>query len=827
MDAHIILSVRTLFPPRRAQTVVLAKTQIKGAVAQLGERCVRNAEVRSSILLSSKIYSMQNEKNSTSQAGGSSAGKPKGKSDKSGGLGDIKGLWLFLLVLIIIPVTSFSIAAGGIFLYRLYETLPTHNQLQNVEQSLVSKVLDKDGKLIHEFSVERRFWMPLDKIPENMQNAVLAIEDRRFYTHWGINLERNVGAMLANFSSGRLAQGASTITQQLARNLYLTADKTYVRKLREILTAIQLERTYTKREILELYLNQAYLGAGVYGVQAAAEHYFSKSVYDLTVGECAIIAGTIQRPEHYRPDRQANIERVTARRNTVLRSMVITGAIDEATAQAAMAEPVKANPKVYAAPKAPYFIEMVRRYVADKYGDEQLYNAGLVIQTTLDPVAQDSAEASAARQIQALQARLNRMFVDANRLERRLGIPRDKIIANFDSVFAKNTEDFRALHDTLRLRRAQIAVVALDVQTGAIRTLIGGRDFQESRFNRVTQARRQAGSAFKPYVYSAALERGNIHPATVILDQPITLVTPEGEWRPENYDRTFSGPMSIRSALARSNNLVAIQVFNRVGGQTVVEHAQKMGIRQTLHTGPSLAIGACEVTPMEMTSSYGIYANRGIHAEPYFIQKITDRNGRVLEETVPKERRAISPQDAFLMSSMLSHVVCCGTAASIRGLGFTRLAGGKTGTTNDYSDAWFVGFTPQIVCGVWAGVDERLSMGHGVTGSVAAVPVWTRTMQTLHRDLPVREFSRPDGIRSVSICRQSSGLAREACPQTAFEFVKFDSTVDTCAAHGINRGLGSGMDVFGPSRRSGGERGRSGGDGGEQKEPARKRSMMF
>jgi penicillin-binding protein 1A len=766
---------------------------------------------------------MQNGKNGTSDTGsGGGAGKSGGKSD----LGKIRGLWLFLLVLVVIPVIAFSIAAGGIFIYRLYKSLPTHSQLQNIEPSLVSKVLDKDGNLIHEFSVERRFWVQLDKIPENLQNAVIAIEDRRFYTHWGINVERNVGAMLANVNLGRLAQGASTITQQLARNLYLTADKTFIRKLREMLTAVQLERSYTKREILELYLNQAYLGAGVYGVQAAAQHYFSKSVSELTLNESAIIAGVIQAPEHYRPDRSANIERITTRRNAVLRSMVITGAIDEATAQAAIAEPVTANPKVYSPPKAPYFIEMVRRYVAEKYGDEQLYNAGLVIQTTLDPVAQDSAEASMARQIGALQARLNRMFVDANRLERRLGIPRDRILAEFDSIYTANLEEFSKFHDTLKYRRAQMAVVALDVQTGAIRTLIGGRDFRESRFNRVIQARRQAGSAFKPYVYSAALERG-LHPATVVLDQPITLVTSEGEWRPENYDRTFSGPMSIRTALARSNNLVAIQVFNRVGGQTVVDHARNMGIRQPLHTGPSLAIGACEVTPMEMTSSYGIYANRGIHAEPYFIEKITDRNGRVLEETAVKTRTVISPQDAFLMSSMLAHVVCCGTGASIRGLGFTRPAGGKTGTTNNYSDAWFVGFTPQIVCGVWAGIDERMSMGHGVTGSSAAIPVWTRAMQALHRDLPIQEFRRPEGIRSVSICHQTSGLARESCPRTMLEFVKGDTQIDTCAVHGVARGLRDDVDLFGPSRRGGGSRGSGDGGGGEQREPTRRRSMMF
>ena len=749
---------------------------------------------------------------------GKSAARTGGPGEPSK-RGNIRGRWFFILILIVMPLTAFSFVAGSVFLYRLYETLPTHTQLQNVEQALVSKVLDKDGKLIHEFSVERRFWVSLDQIPVDLQNAVIAIEDRRFYNHWGINVERNIGAILANLDSGRFAQGASTITQQLARNLYLTSDKTIIRKIREVLTAAQLERSYTKKEILELYLNQVYLGAGVYGVQAASQHYFNKNVSDLTLSESAIIAGIIQLPERHRPDRQANSTRITARRNAVLRSMVIIGAISDAAARAAIAEPVAANPKVYLPPKAPYFMEMVRRYVAEKYGDEQLYNGGLVIHTTLDTYAQDSIERSMARQIESLQRRLNWIFLSGTNADRKIGISREAFIADFDSLYALNAEEYGRLHDTLKLRRAQIGVVAIEVSTGAIRALVGGRDFQESRFNRVTQARRQAGSAFKPFVYSAALRNG-FTPATVVLDQPITLITPEGEWRPENYDRTFAGPMSIRSALARSNNLVAIQVFNKVGGQTVVDHAKNMGIKQTLHTGPSLAIGACEVTPLEITSSYGVYANRGIHTETFFVQKIVTRNGRVLEQTVPKERQAISPPDAFLMSSMLGQVVCCGTGASIRSTyGFKRPAGGKTGTTNDYADAWFIGFTPQIVCGVWTGVDERLSMGRGVTGSVAAIPVWAAAMHALHKDLPVEDFRRPEGIRQALICAQTSGLSKGACPVTKGEYFRNDMVVDTCTVHGVAASLrGGGIDIFGPSRRS------SGIGGGE---PAKRRSFIF
>jgi penicillin-binding protein 1A len=746
--------------------------------------------------------------------------------------GKLKGLPVFIPLLMAIPALSFCLAAGAVFIYRLYETLPMHTQLQNIEQSLVSRVLDKDGKLIHEFSVERRFWVPLEKIPVELQNAVIATEDRKFYGHWGIDAMRNISAVFVNLARGKKAQGASTITQQLARNLYLSSDKTFIRKVREALTAIQLERNYTKREILELYLNQVYLGAGVYGAQAAAEHYYSKNVGDLTLNECATIAGTIQLPEHHRPDKPGNAERSTARRNSVLQAMVAARFINKAAAKAVAGEPVEANPKVYRPPVAPYFMEMVRKHVSDKYGDEILYNGGLSIQTTLDPAAQDSTEKSAERAVAGLQKRLNRIFLDGSAADRKLGISRQAYLDSFDSIYAQNAADYASLHDTLKYRKAQIAVVALESATGAILTLIGGRDFQESKFNRATQAKRQPGSAFKPFVYTAAMDNG-ISPATVILDQPITLVTPDGEWRPENYDRKFLGPMSVRDALAKSNNLVAIQVFTKVGGQTVVDYAAQMGIRQKLNPVPSLAIGSCEVVPIDIISAYSAFPNRGIRAEPYFIEKITDKNGRVLEKAAVKEHQAISPATAFLMTSMLGSVVCCGTAASIGGLGFRRPAGGKTGTTNEYSDAWFIGFTPQITTGVWTGIDERRSMGYGVTGSAAAIPVWVDAMKELHKNLPRQEFSRPMGTKGLVICSQSFGLAKNSCPKTKVEYFKYEMTVDSCNVHGIARGLRSGdeMDIFGPSRRGpvsgGGGSGAGGGSGGSSPAPAKKPSFMF
>lgn len=691
-------------------------------------------------------------------------------------------IWIILLYIFLF-CTFLAVSSGSWFLYRLYQSLPTLSQMQNIEQKLVSKVLGKNGTLIHEFSIERRFWVSIDKIPLELQNALIAIEDRRFYKHWGIDIKRIIGAVLVNVLRGGYAQGASTLTQQLARNVYLTADASMIRKIREALTAIQLESCYTKREILELYLNQVYLGAGVYGVEAASEHYFSKHVSELNINECTMLAGLIQTPERYRPDRQANLNRMLKRRNEVIKAMRVMKFLDAAEAKQLVSQPLSVNPKKSAAPVGSYFTEMVRKYVADKYGDDLLYNGGLTIHTTLDPVAQDSAECALQLQVRSLQQRLNRIFLDSTKADEVIKVNRQKFLENFDSIYALHEEKFSKYPDSVKLRKAQMSVLALDVNTGAIRVMIGGRDFSESKFNRALYARRQPGSAFKPFVYTAAIENG-FTPATVILDQPITLMTPDGEWRPENHDKVFYGPIALRSALAKSVNLVAIQVLNKVGANLVIEYARRMGLKHTLKPVPALAIGACEVTPIELTSAYAVFANGGIWKKPYSIEKIVDRNGRILESHVPEEREVLSAQTAFLMSSLLRSVICCGTGASIPGLGFNRPAGGKTGTTNDYSDAWFVGFTPQIACGVWAGVDERRSLGRGVTGSLAAIPTWVKTMSTLHKGLPVKDFQRPEGIKTESVCKDSHLKAVASCPKTEIEFFLYESSIDSCDIHG-------------------------------------------
>jgi len=692
----------------------------------------------------------------------------------------------------------FTAAAGigmaGRFLFNMAKTLPSPSQLHNIQPPLVSKVYAADGSLVHEFSVERRFWVPLDQIPRDLHNAVIAIEDRRFYRHWGIDIRRIFGAALANLLRGGIAQGGSTLTQQLARNVYLTQRQSLIRKVREAMTAVQIERYYTKKEIIELYLNQVYLGAGVYGVEAASQQYFSKPAAELTLNECAVLAGCIQLPEHYRPDKPDNIKRITARRNAVLSAMKEMGFIDRATASAVAGDTIPSNPQKRTAKSAPYFIEMVRQYMEQKYGEQQLYNGGLEIHTTLDPYAQDTAENAMRRQLKVVQRRANRIFLDSTNAHRDFGVAKEYFLAHFDSLYSLRRKEYEALPDSVRLRVVQSSVVAIENRTGAIRVLIGGRDFSESKFNRALQARRQPGSAFKVFVYAAAIDSGYT-PASLILDQAITLETPDGLWRPENYDRQFYGPVTVREAIKKSMNIAAIQVLMDIGAQKVVEYARRMGLKQSMNPVPALAIGACQATPMEMTSAYSIFANNGVQVRPYFIERVIGKHGRVLEEHSPVSDNILSPRTAFIMTSLLQSVVTGGTAASIPGLGFTRPAAGKTGTTNDYSDAWFIGFTPQITCGVWVGVDERRGMGSGVTGAFAAIPIWVPAMAGLHRSLPVEYFHPADGVVMRRVCSQSHKIAREECPKYYDEYFIDGVFPDSCTQHGSGSAL-RGKSIF-------------------------------
>ena len=716
------------------------------------------------------------------------------------------------IILGVVFFVALITAIGIGFLRNVYETLPEPQELADIQPSLVSKVYASDGSLIHEFSIERRFWVPLCSVPENLVNAVIAIEDRRFHSHWGVDLRRNVSAMIGNIINKRYDQGASTITQQLARNVYFTQRKTLMRKVREILTAIQLEKYYTKDEIMELYLNKIYLGGGNYGMSAAARQYFSKTVSELDLNESAVLAGLIQLPEHYRPDRERNLERITVRRRSVLNGMVRAGFIERERADSINSTPIPNNPFVPVAARAPYFVEQVRRELERRYGANMLYNGGLSIFTTLDPQAQLQAEISVRDRLDTLQRAQNRFFIDNAKAFELIGVRRELMMSRFDSVYTAHAEFFNALPDSIRLRQMQASVIALDVETGAVRVMVGGRDFVQSRFNRATQAVRQPGSAFKPFIYAAAMTNGYTA-ASVVADRPITIVDElrGSTWRPENFDRNFLGDITIREALRRSSNLVAVQVIESVGPEKVVELARSMGLRRNIPPVPALALGTCEATNLELTLAYAAFANQGYRPTEYFIERVADRNGRVIFEHRPEARQVIDPALALLMTSLMQDVVVRGTGASIRSVHqFMRPAAGKTGTTNNYTDAWFIGYTPQIACGVWVGTDRNQSMGAGITGTRGAIPIWAPVMRALHRDLPEESFVYSGRLEVREVCSVSHELASIYCPNPYNEMFLHGITPSDCSVHRMTtrRDASNALDFFGtqaPSRnRTGG-----------------------
>jgi penicillin-binding protein 1A len=643
-------------------------------------------------------------------------------------------------------------------------------------------VYDKNGDLIHEFSIERRFWMPLDSFPTHLREAVIAIEDARFYTHWGIDIRRIAGAALQNITSGRYAQGASTITQQLARNAFFSHDKRIIRKIRESLAAIDIERYYTKDEILELYLNMVYMGAGVYGMEAASQQYYSKSASELTLGESALLAGCIQRPEAFRPDKEKNRQRAAARRNTVLASMMRNDYISSEEFGTYRDTEVSANPAERAAGYGPYFVEEIRRRVIRMLGEDRLYHQGISIYTTMCSHAQKAAEKAVSRHLDTLQRIPNRLFINDNRAWELIDVSRDELFDNFDSLYAEHRETFEALHDSLKLRKLQTSVVSLDNSTGAVRVLIGGRDFSESSYNRAVQGGRQPGSAFKPFVYAAAFQNGYT-PATIMIDKPITVDTDQGKWRPVNFDRRFHGEVSLEYALKKSLNLVAIELLQSVGTHRVIPLARSMGIEGHLPAVPALAIGVGNVSNIDLTQAYSVFPNLGKRRDPYFIDSIVDNRGKTIYRQEPVEEEVLSDGVASLMIKMLEKVVHEGTAASLGRSDVPRPVAGKTGTTNDNSDAWFVGFSPRYTAGVWVGADQRRSMGRGITGGRGAIPIWKEVMKALHSELPRTSFEISSDVVKRRVCAETGQLAGSYCPETSSTYFLAHTIPDECEEH--------------------------------------------
>ncbi len=600
------------------------------------------------------------------------------------------------------------------------------------EMDQATAVYDASDRLVFTVFKERRMEVPLDRVSPHLLDALLAIEDQRFYDHAGFDLVRIASAVLANVRRGRAAQGGSTITQQLARQSFLTPDKTVRRKLQELVLAARIERRYSKQDILRLYLNKVYFGDGLYGIEAAAQGFFGKHASDLSIDEAALLAGLVKSPSSYAPT--ISVERAVARRNLVLQVMRDNATIDHATWERARQTPVHLQDGLRIdEPTGQYFKEQVRRELVERFGWEAVYQGGLKVYSTIDMAMQQAAEAAVAEQLEQLDQRRARLL--AGRARKGQPPPTDPA-------------------------PLQAALVALDPHTGEVRAMVGGRDFDASKFNRAVQARRQPGSAFKPFVYAAALEAG-FTPASLIqhLNEPIDTV--EGAWVPEEEHETGDS-ISLRAGLRTSSNRAAVQLLQEVGIPKAVEYAKLMGVGD-VPAVPSLALGSGEVTLNTMTAAYAAFANGGEVPRPFLIRRVEDRAGQVLFQDFPSASRAVTEQTAFIMASMLSDVINAGTAARARGLGFTLPAAGKTGTTNDYNDAWFVGFTPKLVAGVWVGFDQpRTILPRGFASDVA-VPMWTSFMKAATKGDKPEWFKTPPDITTATVCRLTGKLAVEGC----------------------------------------------------------------
>jgi penicillin-binding protein 1A len=653
------------------------------------------------------------------------------------------GFRAILLTTILLLFSFFGGLGYGVFRY-FQRDLPSIAKLEmdDTTTGLISRVYSSDGKVIHEFYEEKRIPISLQEIPDFLKEAVIAVEDRRFYKHWGVDFTGILRAFWVNFRSGEIVQGGSTITQQLARNLFLTTEKTLSRKIREAILALEIERTYSKDEILEMYFNQVYFGAGAYGIEAAAQTYFGKHASELTLDEGTLLAGIPRWPSRYSP--YLNLQASLARRATVLDLMVQEGDISPARAESAKAAPVVLKGKTQRDNVASYFIDYIRQDLENRFGYNQLYRGGLNIYTTLNYQLQQKAMEIMEKDLQATESRWNYKHV------------------TYDEYMKENNRGKGPGESTPYL---QGALVAIEAKTGHIIAMIGGRDYSDSKFNRVTQARRQPGSVFKPFVYTAAIDNG-IPPSTIIIDSPISLEQPGREdWRPTNYDDTFQGPTPLRVGLKKSINLLAIKLLLKIGIPTVVEYAKRMGIKSPIPPVASIAIGSASLTPMEVTSAFSIFPNQGVRVEPIAITRVENREGEVLWENKPRKEAVLSPQTAYIMTSMLQDVVASGTGRGARLRGLTRPAGGKTGTTNDFTDAWFVGFTPDIISGVWTGFDQPQTIIKKGTGARVALPIWTDFMIEANKDIPPKNFPVQAGIISKKVCSESGLLATESCPR--------------------------------------------------------------
>lgn len=593
---------------------------------------------------------------------------------------------------------------GGAF-FALTHDLPQIQALESFKPSSVTRIYASDGSMLAELFAEKRDPIPFDQIPVYLKKAIVAIEDKSFYYHSGVDIKGIARAAVKDVLAGKFVEGASTITQQLAKTLFLTPEKSLLRKIKEALLAFQMERRYTKDEILSLYLNQVYFGSGAYGVKAAARMFFNKTVADLTLAESALIAGMPKSPSRYTP--LVNPDRALRRKNIVLGQMLGDGIITEAAFLNAKNRPVYIAQKQSPSVRAPYFVDYVRKQLEAMLGSSMLYRGGLEIHTTLDTALQDVADVAAAERMSELEERM-----------------KTKALAHI---------------------APQCAIVSLDVKTGGILAMTGGRNYSESFFNRAVTARRQPGSSFKPIVYACAIENG-FSQNMLLLDTPVEFPAPNRSkpWKPHNFSETYSGEMTLRKALTHSKNIPAVRLIEMLGVSSVVQFARRLGIESTLNPYLSLALGTSEVTLLELTAAYATFANRGEYIKPFCVTEIRDRSGRLLQRTRPEKKAAISREVAAVITDMLGGVIEEGTGRQARVL--RRQVAGKTGTTDRYKDALFVGFSPSVATGVWVGQDNYHTLGQLETGARAALPIWIDVMGSALHDRPASYFDFPDNV---------------------------------------------------------------------------------
>jgi len=613
------------------------------------------------------------------------------------------------------------LAAGAIFGMALaFATkLPDISALY-APPSEATRVYASNGELIASLYRENRDTIPLAEIPTALQQAVIAIEDERFYQHHGVDLRGTARAMWRNLLAGELREGGSTITQQLARSVFLTQKRQFSRKLAEIMLAVEIERRLTKAEILERYLNQVYFGQGAYGVEMAARVYFGKHARELDLAESALLAGLIRAPTVYSPHQSPELAK--ARQRVVLTRMMELGYLTPRQAAQTAGQPLRLTAEGSAGLigiRAPYFVSYILPYLLERYGEEVVYNGGLRVYTTLDVRMQAAAEKAVRQGIEQAERQ--------------------------------------------RLKVSQGALVAIEPETGFIRAMIGGYDFAQSQFNRAWQAHRQPGSAFKPFIYTAAVAN-RMTTTRRILDEPVRYeivgaTEKERIWEPKNYDGKFRGEVTLRTALEQSINIPAIKTLAEIGPQTVIEYARRMGITTPLRPHLSLALGTPDLTPLEMASAYGTLAAMGVHAEPIAVRRITASDGQVLEDNLPRRDLVLSADVSYLMIDLLKGVILRGTG---RAAEIGRPAAGKTGTTDDYRNAWFIGFTPQLSAAVWVGNDDNTPMRRVVGGTVPA-RIWREFMRAALEATPPEDWSRPDGVVEVTVCAPSGLLATGAC----------------------------------------------------------------